>query len=504
VKLRKVRAGLAIAAMLGGVVAMQPAKASTTSLVIGSVLDIDRTDPHTATNFATVRALGLVYGSLIELGPNNKLRSGLAKSWVFSTDGKTLTLNLRKGVKFHDGTPFTAADAKASLERILNTATSAAARSNLTTITSITASGDKLILRMSIPNAPILAALEGVNLSILSKADIDAGRIGGSNKPNGTGPYKFVSWDPTQSVKLQANPDYYMGEPKITDVTIRVIPTEASILAALNAGTIGLGIVTDPLIARQVKTNLRMFKTPALAYYALQFNTKKEPLNDKNVRLAIQCAVDRNELIQTALLGEGRVTGPITSPNFRSDPLARPCPRQDLAKAREYLAAAGKSSGVTFKVLVTSTGWATSVAMAQNLKAQLAKVNITMDLDIVEQSTYVPRWLAGDFTATLANNGGRIDPDTMYTRYFTSGGNLNQVATYSSSTLDANFVKGKASGKVADRKGAYTAISKELEDNAIWLWLATPFEYRVGTKNLQGFSALANGSLLQLRTSSLK
>jgi peptide/nickel transport system substrate-binding protein len=141
--------------------------------------------------------------------------------------------------------------------------------------------------------------------------------------------------------------------------------------------------------------------------------------------------------------------------------------------------------------------------MAQNLKAQLAKANITMELDIVEQATYVPRWLAADFATTLANNGGRIDPDTMYTRYFTSTGNLNKVATYSSPTLDANFIKGKTSGKIADRKSAYTAISKELEDNAVWVWLATPYEYRVATRKLRGFSALANGSLLQLRSATL-
>jgi len=503
VKLRKLSTGIAIIAMLGGILVSQPVRAAETSLVIGSVLDIDKTDPHTATNFATVRGLGLVYGSLIEIGAKNAIKGGLASSWIFSKDGTQLTLNLREGVKFHDGTTFDAEDAKASLERILDTKTGAAARANIATITSITAQGRKLILKMSIPNAPILAALEGVNMAMLSKEDITSGRIGGSNKPNGTGPYKFLSWEPTQSLKLQANPQYFMSEPKIKDVTIRVIPSEASILSALNAGTIGMGVITDPLIARQVKSNLKTFKTPALAYYALQLNTKVAPLNDKNVRLAIQCAIDRNELISTALLGEGQVTGPVTSPAFRSDVNARPCPKQDLAKAKEYLAAAGKSSGVTFKTLVTSTGWATSVSMAQNLKAQLAKANITMELDIVEQATYVPRWLAADFATTLANNGGRIDPDTMYTRYFTSTGNLNKVATYSSPTLDANFIKGKTSGKIADRKSAYTAISKELEDNAVWIWLATPYEYRVATRKLRGFSALANGSLLQLRSATL-
>ena len=92
----------------------------------------------------------------------------------------------------------------------------------------------------------------------------------------------------------------------------------------------------------------------------------------------------------------------------------------------------------------------------------------------------------------------------MYTRYFTSTGNLNKVAGYSSATLDANFTKGKSSGRVSDRKAAYTAISKELEDNAVWIWLFAPFEYRITTKNVTGFIPLATGSLIELRKADLK
>jgi peptide/nickel transport system substrate-binding protein len=503
VKRKKLAIAALAASLAVGTLAAQPAKAASTSLVIGSVLDIDKLDPHTATNFATVRALGLVYSSLVEVGPANKLKTGLATAWQFSADGKTLRLTLREGVKFHDGSTFDAIDAKASLERILDVKTAAAARANISTITSISAAGRFLTLTMSVPNVPILAALDGVNMAMLSSADIAAGKVGGTNKPNGTGAFKYASWEPTQSVKLTANPDYWMGEPKISDITIRVIPTEASILSAMNAGTIQFGIISDPLIAKQVNTrNLKLYKTPALAYYALQFNNKVAPFNDKNVRLAVQCALDRQEVVNTALLGQGAISGPITSPAYRSSTTARACPKADLAKAKAYLTASGKTD-VTFKTLVTSTGWATSVAMAQNIKAQLAKAGITMELDITDQATYVPRWLAGDFVATLANNGGRIDPDTMYTRYFTSTGNLQKVATYSSATLDANFLKGKSSGKTSVRTEAYTAISKELEDNAVWVWIATPYEYRVTAKNLKNFTALATGSLLPLRSASL-
>jgi peptide/nickel transport system substrate-binding protein len=149
--------------------------------------------------------------------------------------------------------------------------------------------------------------------------------------------------------------------------------------------------------------------------------------------------------------------------------------------------------------MVAPTQFATASGTAQSLKSQLAKAGITLEIDAVDDSTFVTRWLAGNFGSSVANNGGRIDPDTMYTRYFTSTGNLNKVAGYSSATLDANFAKGKSSGRVADRKAAYTAISKELEDNAVWIWLFAPYEYRIAAKSVTGFIPLATGSLLELR-----
>lgn len=488
-------------ALVAGVVLATPAQAAAKNLVVGITLDIDRLDPQVATSFATVRALGLVYGSLVEVGPKLDIRSGLATSWAFNAAGTQLRLNLRKGVKFHDGSAFDAQDVKASLERILDPATKAAARANILTITSIVASGLTVTINLSTPNAPILAALDGANMTMLSSDDIKDGKIGKS--VNGTGPFKFISWEPGQSVKLESNATYWGKAPKLDTVTFRVIPSEASVLSALNAGTVQFAVITDPLIAKQVGKNLKMYKTPALSYVVLQLNARKAPLDNLNVRLAIQCAISRAEVVKTAQSGEGTVTGPITSPAYKSDPNARPCPTVDLARAKKYLAAAGYDKGLTIKSLVTTTGFATSTAVAQSLKSQLAKAGITLELELLDHSTYVARWLAGDFVTTVANNGGRIDPDTMYTRYFTSTGNLNKVAGYSSATLDTLFGQGKSSGKVADRRVAYKAISKELEDNAIWIWLFTPYEYRVASKSLTGFIPLATGSLLELRKADL-
>lgn len=489
-------------AMMAGVAFVAPAQAASKDLAIGITLDIDKLDPHTATSFSTIRALGLTYGSLVEVGPKLDIRSGLAVSWGFNADSTELRLKLRKNVKFHDGSAFDAEDVKASLNRILDPKTTAAARANIATISSVTGSGLSVLIKLSTSNAAILAALDGVNMSMLSSDDIAANKIG--KTVNGTGPFKYVSWEPGQSVKLEKNANYWKAPVKLDTVTFRIIPTEASILAAMNAGTIQFAVLTSPTVALQVGKNLTLYKTPGLGYVTLQLNARVAPLNNLNVRLAIQCAISRSEVVATASAGEGKVIGPITSPAYASDPNDRPCPNVDIARSKKYLADAGYANGLTIKSMVAPTQYATASGTAQSLKAQLVKVGINLELDIVDNSTFVSRWLAADFATSIANNGGRIDPDTMYTRYFPSTGNLNKVAGYSSATLDALFLKGKQTGSSYDRKAIYKQISQELENNAVWIWLFSPYEYRATAKNVTGFIPLATGSLIELRVVDIK
>jgi len=320
VKKNKIGSGIVsvLAAMaLIGTSAVLPAQAATKDITIGATLDMDKYDPHTATGFGTGRVLGLAYGSLVELGPKLDIRAGLARSWGFNAAGTQLRMTLRKGVKFHDGSTFDATDVKASLERILDPNTKAAARSNITTIKSITIVNPyQITLDLTQANVPILAALDGFNMSMVSSDDIASGKVG--KVVNGTGPFKFLSWEPGQTIKLTKNATYWGGAPKVDNVTFRIIPNEASILAALNSGAINFAVITSPDVAKQVGSNLTMLKVPALAYMALQINARVAPYDKLGVRLALQCAIDRSEVLKTASGGQGTVVGPITSPAYKS------------------------------------------------------------------------------------------------------------------------------------------------------------------------------------------
>lgn len=490
---------LAVSTAVG--VGATSSQAAAQTVNIGISADIDKLDPHLATNFATVRVLGLVYSELVESTPDLKIIPGLARSWYWNSNSTKLTMYIDSSAKFHDGTPVTAADAKASLERVQNTATGAAARASLALVTSIAASGQQLTISFSAPNAPFLAALDGVNMAILAKKDIVAGVIG--KKVNGTGPFKYSSWTPGQSVKLVANTNYYKAAPTVAGLTFQIIPSESSILAAMNAGTIDFAYVGDPLIAKQVGSNVNLQKQSSLSYHVLQLNARKAPLDNVNVRLAIQCAIDRQQVVDTAALGQGSITGPFTMPAYKSSTSARPCPTADIAKAKSYLAKGGFPNGLTLPVMTEGGEYALATPIAQSVQSQLAKAGITMKIEALDAATYIPRWLAGDFTAAVANNGGRVDPDTMYTRYFTSTGNLNKVAGYSSASLDALFLQGKATGNPTRRAAVYNKITAELEGNAVWVWLFTPYDYYISSKKLTGYKPNPNGSMLELRSVSL-
>jgi len=471
-------------------------------LVVGVTSDPDTLFPWKATQFQAVNVLQTIYGTLTEFDKDLNVVPGLAESWDTSSDGLTVTLHLRKGVTFDDGSAFDSADVKFSLDKIKEEATAAVAAASLASVKSVDATdANTVTLHLTTADAGLMANLASVNLAMLSSDDTEAKL---STAPNGTGPFKFAERKASQSLTLARNDAYWGDKAKLDGIEFRVIPDESSIVSAMQSGNVQFAVFDDPLVSQTATAaGLTVAKTPQLSYHVLQLNARKGPLTDVNVRLAMQCAIDRQQVLDTAAQGEGEVTGPITSPAFRSDPNSRPCPTRDLAKAAEYLAKAGKSDGVTVKAIVSQGEYSTSVNEAQSLKAQLAEAKITLDLDVLESGAYVDKWIAADFEAAVALNGGRPDPDGSYSRYFTSTGNLNKVAGYSSPELDKLFAEGRQTSDLAKRKEIYTQISNNLEDNAAWIWMFTSYTYTATTSKVAGFTPMANSSLQYLRETTL-
>jgi peptide/nickel transport system substrate-binding protein len=328
-----------------------------------------------------------------------------------------------------------------------------------------------------------------VNSSIESAKDISAGTVG--KKPNGTGAFAWSGWNPGQQVVLTGNPKYYGGAPKIKKLEFRVIPDESSILSGMKASAFQLGLISDPGVARQAgkSDTYSLAKQPALSYHVLMLNGRKGPLKNQQVRQAISCAIDRNQVMQTAAYGDGAVTGPITSPAFAySATDGLPCTPGDVAKARSMLAAAGYAKGFTLTTIVETGEYATAGAEAQNIQSQLSKIGVTLQLKQLSTGPYVSAWLAADYDAAVALNGGSYDPFLMYGRYFTSGGSLSKPAGLNSSTLADLLTQGNATSDNGKRQEIFRNLQKELLVESPWVWTFRSDDYYLVGSGVHGFT----------------
>ena len=466
-------------------------------LVFGISADPTQTIPWLSTSTQSIQVLGQIYSTMLNTDANLQPAAGLADLPKVSDDGLTYTFTLKKDLKFGNGSALDSQDVKYTFETIMDPATKATSASYFASVKSVKAPDPQtVVVTLKAPDASFVSALSNVNTSIVP-SDVPVESL--TTKPVGSGPYLFESRTPNQSITLKANPGYYQGKPGLSGVQFRVIADEKAMVSALRSGAVDMAVFDNSVTAKTATAaNVQVSTVDQLNFHVLQLRADAPALKDVNVRLAISCAIDRKQVLDTAALGAGKVTGPITSPAFRSDPDSRPCPTRDVAKAREHLAKAGKPGGLTINMITSQGLYSTAVNEAQNIQAQLKEVGIDVKVETLDSNAYVQRWLAGDFDTAIALNGGSTDPNTMYARYFTSTGSFNKVAGYRSASLDKLFAEGKATTDPNQRKAVYAKVSQELEDNAAWVWTYTGNLYVAANSAVKGFEPRTNGDLSTL------
>ena len=485
--------------LAAGPLAPVPAQAQDETLIMAWATDATGLDPHRQTAFASLRLLELVYEPLVTLNADLGIEPALAESWSFSDDGLALTFTLRQGATFHNGTPVTSADVRASFDRILDEATGAATRANFLSIERIETPDDQtVVFHLSRQDVPVLTAMTDLNAAIVPAAEIDAGTVG--TQAIGSGPFRLEDWRPNELSVLSANPDWWGDGPSIAGIEIRVMPDESAILAALRTGSVDFALLNDPLVASLVarEASVELNRAPAIAYHVLQLNPSRPPMDELAVRQAISCAIDRQQVLDTASLGEGQVTGPLTIPAYSTDPATLFCYERDVERARQLLAEVDHEDGITLTVMAARGEPPTAAAEAQVIQAQLAEVGITIEIEVLELNVYVDRWLNADFDTAVALNGGRADPYTMYSRYWTRDGNLQNVANYIDDTLDSLMAEGRVETDPEARRAIFTAFEQHLTEQAPWVWLYNGYEYTAQQPYVDGFVPMPNDSLYGL------
>lgn len=470
------------------------------TITFGRTEDIQGLDPHKYSSTGSHRFFELVYNGLTVLDSELHVQPALAESWAISEDAMTYTFQIRKGVTFHDGTPLTAEDVKASYERILDTATGSPARSFFTTISGIEKTGDyEVVFHLSSPTVSLLTLMAGSNAMILAKKDIEAGTC--DQVENGTGPFMMVERVPDSQIVLAKNPTYFEeGLPKADKVVLQVLPDESSILAALRAGTIDIGSITDVtniLLARN--DGLNVMGGTGLNVCHMAVNMTNEYFSNPLVRQALNYGIDREEIVAAVSMNETTVAGPLSdvmSPEFVVDTSEYDSFTYNPEKAKELLAEAGYPNGFSFTIISFNQG--NYPLVCQLLQAQLKKIGLDVKVEIYEKGVFVSLWKVSDFDAYVSSKTGSPDPDYSLYRGFVTGQSSN-VTLYSNEKLDKLLSDARSELDSSKRAELYREAQKLLVDDGPCQWLFADFMWFVSRNNVKGFTYMPNQALTYLK-----
>ncbi len=499
-----------------GPAAAQPAG----TLVVGAVAEPVNLDAAQVTDFNSTRVIRRITEALVAFPDDStRLVPGLAESWTVGRDGLSYTFKLRRGVRFHDGTPFNAEAVKFSFERQIlpehpfnKLGKYPFASFNFGTIKSVEAVDEHTVqFVMKEPRASFLTIMAGASANIVSPTAVRKWGADYPNHPVGTGPFRFVSWDRGQRIVLEKNPDYWKGPVKVERVIVRPIVEDQARLTELLTGNLDLAVNLPPDFIAQLENHpkITVLRGQGAHVWYLGINNQKKPLDDRRVRQAMNYAVNKDAIVRDVLKGTGLVSaGPVLPGTWGAEPGLKPYP-YDPERARKLLAEAGHAGGfsTTLWVPESGSGMQSPVAMATVIQSNLKAVGINVALQTMEWGAFLAklRTKEQDLFA-LSWAAGNEDPDLvvyplLHSSQWTPGG--PNRALYKNVRLDDLLQQARLVTDQAKRAELYRQAQRILVDDPPWIFIDHEIQVGAVSKRVQGFT-LHPSFDLRVETISLK
>lgn len=475
------------------------------ALVEGTIGEASTLIPILASDSSSHAVAGQIYNGLIKYDKNLKITGDLAESYDISPDGLTITFHLRRGVRWHDGQPFSARDVLYTYRVIIDPKTPTAYAEDFKQVKNISAPDEYTVkVVYAEPFAPALASW-GTNIlpaHLLEGQDITKSPL--ARQPVGTGPYRFKEWIAGQKITLEANPDYFEGRPYINRYIYRIIPDTSTMYMELKAGAIDLMSLTPVQYARQTAnqhftSRFNKYRYPSSGYLYMGYNLRHPLFGDKRIRQALTAAVNKDELIQGVLFGMGqKAHGPIVPGRWAYNPDVKDI-AYDPQHAAQLLAQAGwkekNSDGILVKdgkpfkfTILTNQGNQQRLMTAQIVQQRLRQVGIDVKIRIVEWATFLKEFVnKGNFEVVMLAWSISQDPD-MYDIWHsskTNPGELNFIG-YKNPEVDRLLVEGRSTFDLEKRKRVYFRIQEILAEEQPYTFLYVPDALPVVSARIRG------------------
>jgi peptide/nickel transport system substrate-binding protein len=462
----------------------------------GTLVDVEQADASTFNPLYQQSAYDSIYASLVfdgltNVSSNYGVQPGLATSWTHSADGLHWQVELRHGVRWSDGAPFTSGDVVFTYQTMLDPKTAFNQASYLANVRRVVAEGPyRVRFDLSAPSATFVDI--GMGFSILPRHILGSVRpdrqpfTSFGEHPVGTGPYKLVRWQHDSDVLFARNAYYWHGTPHIARLEIRIIFNDQAEVDALESGSADmisdLGYSQSERLARESPTIRRLTFAP-LYVGVFQVNLRRPGLSDVRVRHALMYAFDRRAIARGFFDDQVSPVNTLIAPGLTRwfDPHVRTY-SYDPARARRILDDAGWKLGpdgvrhkgktrLAFQVLVNQ-GSVLILDQLLALSADAAAVGIEIDARQIDFASAIARTYKGDFDLLFESFGGNVDPDASAVLASTQQPPAGEnVMGYDDPAVDRDLAAGIRELNDVKRRAIYDDMQRHLAEDLPMLWL---------------------------------
>lgn len=433
------------------------------TLTVAIEMDITALDPAGHNETITAYVTNMITSRLFTYDEDMNTIPQLAEEWEYLSDTE-LKIKIFEGVKFHDGSEMKAEDVKASIERATRMPKVSYVVNQVEKVDVI--DDYTVVINTKVPFAPLMGNLVHPGCSILSKKQIDSGNF---ETINGSGPYKFVSWQSGNEIVLEKFDDYFDkdGVSDFEKLVYRVIPEGSSRTIGLEAGDVDLVVSLDTNDYNRVNENSDLVIIEKLANHIwyLAMNVEKEPFDNKLVRQAMNYAINKEDVLEVAQNGLGRTLNSIT-PDEILGHVKNTTYEYNPEKAKQLLEQAGYKEG-ELEITINSYGDEKGGPVIQ---ANLLDIGIDAKVNNMDRGAFLDLNNSGNFQCSLNGWTTSPDPDRFFASLIHSAGvGTNNVARYANPEMDALVRKGSSTIDEAEREVIYNQVHELAMEDAIWV-----------------------------------